>query len=101
MSERLSDTDFPTFLRIGRFFVAGTKAVVRAVFNRKVALRLAAIIVALFVIHALLMVIWGRQLEAKFAELRARGEAVKGIELVRKIPDSRNGAVVYKRFLRL
>ncbi|MDO8587069.1 MAG: hypothetical protein Q7T82_08525 [Armatimonadota bacterium] len=93
MSSEFLDSDFPTFRRMWR----SIKTAIRAVFNRRVALRLLAIIAVLFVVHAMLMVVWGRQLEARFAQLRARGEPLNGIDLARRVPDSENGAVVYEK----
>jgi hypothetical protein len=105
--------DFPTLLAMlrGLFSAQGWKRTghrfIRAArwtgrLARKAAKPIGAVIVLLLAVHAVLMVVWGRQLENRLEQIRRRGEPVTCAELApRPIPDSENGALVYERAFKL
>ena len=97
MSEVSGDL-FPTFRAMWNV----VRVMIRAVVNRKVAKRAIAVAVTMLLIHAILMVVWGRQLEDRRNQMRRRGEPVTVADLAPKaVPDSKNAAFVYRKAFRL
>jgi hypothetical protein len=97
VNSKLSESDFPNLRRVGTFAVRVACWMLRHTVNRKVGKALAALVLVSFLVHSILLFVWGRQLENRLAEIRAAGQPVYPVDLVVKIPDSENAAVIYEK----
>lgn len=113
MNWGFDETDFPTLVPMvrGLFSLQGWKRTGRRSARaarwmgrvaRKAAKPVGAVLVLLLAVHAVLMVVWGRQLEDRLEQIREKGEPATVADLVRKpIPDGENGALIYEKAFKL
>ncbi|MDO8683129.1 MAG: hypothetical protein Q7N50_06575 [Armatimonadota bacterium] len=104
MMQDFLESNFPTFKAAARagYRLVKLKFMASVRIGRKLVKPVIVVFIVMLVAHAILMLVWGRQLENRREQIRKSGDPVSPSDLMLKpVPDSENAAVIYQRAFRL